>query len=257
MRNHEHKTRDMARSVLPSTARLGARQARASVRSRERADERRVLHALLRAADPDDFDGDLCWEDRRELSDMVWGRRSADKIAPIVRWAKVRIARDQRLAGADYWARRNYFAGLLGDTLAGRHALSHLDHHFGDENPWLYGRDPGRPTLEEVAQRRRAAASAAHELRERMLDEVLAGADARRLNARISALTPPIEPHWAFDREGRRVPAAPSGHEPWLFEGAPDRWLAIGRRGIEDAQAIAFAALEEVHAEMYGARQPS
>lgn len=37
MRNHHDKARDMARSVLPSTARKGARRARAQIHRRERA----------------------------------------------------------------------------------------------------------------------------------------------------------------------------------------------------------------------------
>ncbi|MCC6225018.1 MAG: hypothetical protein IT195_01250 [Microthrixaceae bacterium] len=50
MRNHNEKARDMARSVLPSTARKGARDARAVIHGRERAHERRLLHELGRTA---------------------------------------------------------------------------------------------------------------------------------------------------------------------------------------------------------------
>lgn len=34
---------------------------------------------------------------------MVYDRRAADKVAPLIRWAEARIARNPRLAGGDYW----------------------------------------------------------------------------------------------------------------------------------------------------------
>ncbi len=74
---------------------------------------------------------------------------TSDKVAPIIRWAEVRIERTPRLHDGDYWTRRHHFAGLLGDTVMGRHALQHLDHLFGEENPWAYWGYPGRPTWEE------------------------------------------------------------------------------------------------------------
>lgn len=79
--------------------------------------------------------------DRYDLDDdgwdgMVEDRRAADKVAPLIRWAEAHITLCPVLAGGDYWARRNHFAALLGDTVIGRHALGHLDHLFGEENPW-------------------------------------------------------------------------------------------------------------------------
>ena len=46
MRNHNEKARDMARSVLPSTRRRGARADKAAARARERARLRAELHAF-------------------------------------------------------------------------------------------------------------------------------------------------------------------------------------------------------------------
>ena len=100
MRNHTEKARDMARSVLPSTARKGARDTRADIRGRERVRERQMLHHLRGYVDPDDFEGVLGEELHREIGEMVWHRRSADKVAPLMRWAERTVARDPRLAAA-------------------------------------------------------------------------------------------------------------------------------------------------------------
>jgi hypothetical protein len=81
MRNHDDKTRDMARSVLPSTARKKARRDRAAVRSRERAAERQLLHELrCCVSDLDDVDAHTAWQDRRGMADLVEDRRGADKV---------------------------------------------------------------------------------------------------------------------------------------------------------------------------------
>lgn len=259
MRNHDQKTRDMARSILPSTARRGAGQRKKGSARRARARNNARLHRLMgHVHDLDGFEEPL---DRYDLDDVGWDgmvedRRAADKVAPVIRWADARITRDPRLAAGDYWARRNHFAALLGDTVIGRHALQHLDHLFGEENPWYRWGYPGRPSWEEIFQRRRDDRRAEHEERRRLLDDVLAGADALRLNARIKALTPPIEPHWEFDDDGNRVPTRPSGHEPWLLGTDPGAWLAVRGECPTDAQQIAFQALAEVHAEMFPTTSP-
>jgi len=246
----------MARSILPSTGRHMARARKKRSARRARARQDALLVRLM--AHLDDIDGfeeelwgydlfDVGWEG------MVYDRRAADKVAPLIRWAEARIARNPRLAGGDYWARRNHFARLLGDTTIGRHALQHLDSLFGVENPWAYWNYPGRPSFEEIRRRRLETARAEHDARAAMLADVLGGSDPRRLNARIIALTPPVEAHWRFDAEGNRLPAPSTGCEPWLFDGDPIAWLAIGKRGPTEAQGYAFAALVEVHAEMFGA----
>lgn len=88
MRNHNEKPRDMARSVLPSTARKAARRQRASIHGRERARLRAALHGLRSTGDPDDFEGDLVWIARRDLEEMVDDRRGADKVGPLLAWAE-------------------------------------------------------------------------------------------------------------------------------------------------------------------------
>ena len=84
MRNHHEKARDMARSVLPSTARTSARSMRAQIHGRERAHERQLLHDLRRCPDPDDYGACLGLSDRhrRDVADMVDHRRSWDKVGP-------------------------------------------------------------------------------------------------------------------------------------------------------------------------------
>ena len=246
----------MARSILPSTARRHARYRKQRSGQRARArNEARLRRLMDHLDDLDGFEEPL---DRYDLDDTGWDgmvddRREADKVAPLIRWAEARIARNRRLATGDYWARRNYFARLLGDTVVGRHALQHLDGLFGEENPYLYGRSPGRLTVWELAERRRVTERAEHDERARMLADVLDGADERRLNERITALTPPIEEHWGLDSDGHRVRTGQSGDQPWVLDENCEAWLAVSDRGPTGAQAIAFEALAEVHAEMFGA----
>lgn len=128
MRNHDHKARDMARSVLPSTARKGAREARAIVHGRERAHERQVLHHLRRCLDPEDYDGDLGVSSRHrgDVSDMVDDRRGADKVGPLVAWAERLVQRDPALLAATPEDREVHFRKILPPGLIGNHAIVHL-----------------------------------------------------------------------------------------------------------------------------------
>lgn len=100
MRNHDEKTRDMARSVLPSTRRRGARQDRALAHKAERSRLRSALQDLAGHDDPDDYEGELTWEARRQIAWMVEDRRAADKVAPLLRWATRTIERDAALRDA-------------------------------------------------------------------------------------------------------------------------------------------------------------
>lgn len=126
MRNHNDKTRDIARSVLPSTARKGARETRALIHGRERAKQRVVLHELGHDIDPDDVDTDVGSVLRRDLAEMVEDRRGADKLGPLLRWASRVIERDPALAAASPEDREVYFRSLLPRGVIGNHAISHL-----------------------------------------------------------------------------------------------------------------------------------
>lgn len=156
MRNHDEKARDMARSILPSTARKGARDARTHIRGRERARERDLLHQLRFCVDPDDFEGVLGEELHHEMASMVWDRRAADKVAPLLRWTERTIARDARLATASPAEREVHFRNLLPPGLIGDHAVSHLRWVL-DDRPWpsrsrrrVGGSDALVPLVEDV-----------------------------------------------------------------------------------------------------------
>lgn len=126
MRNHNEKARNMARSVLPSTARKTARLTRASIHGRERARLRSALHELRAVGDPIDFDGDLTWIARRDIEEMVDDRRGADKVGPLLTWAERLVERDPALAAASPEDREVYFRKILPPGLIGNHAISHL-----------------------------------------------------------------------------------------------------------------------------------
>lgn len=126
MRNHNEKARDMARSVLPSTARKSARQARASIHGRERARLRAELHSFRLAGDADEFEGDLTWTARRDITEMVDDRRGADKIGPLLAWADRIVERHPALGAATLEDREVYFRKILPPGLIGNHAISHL-----------------------------------------------------------------------------------------------------------------------------------
>lgn len=158
MRNHNEKSRDMARSVLPSTARGTARQTRASIHRRERARLRTALHALRAVGDPDDFDGDLTWIARRDIGEMVDDRRSADKVGPLVTWAERRVERDPALAAAspeDREVQRAHSDGKEPHAAAHR---SRSELRFGCRRVEAVGALPGGP----VADRRRGEGPARH-----------------------------------------------------------------------------------------------
>jgi hypothetical protein len=126
MRNHNEKTRDIARSVLPSTARKSARQNARHARKRERANERQLLHDLSGGSNYDDFEGDWARHHRRTSSDMVSDRRSADKVGPLLHWAQRTIERSHDLGHASPEDREVYFRKLLPPGPIGDHAVSHL-----------------------------------------------------------------------------------------------------------------------------------
>lgn len=137
MHNHHEKARDMARSVLPSTRRRGARMHRSHAHARERHRVRAALHEVATYDDPDDYEGDLTWEARRAISEMVGERRAADKVAPLMRWAERTVERDPVLRDASFEQRVAHFRRLLPKGLIGRHALTHL--------AWVLDPDPYWP----------------------------------------------------------------------------------------------------------------
>lgn len=208
MRNHDEKIKDMAESILPSTARKGARQERARIHRRERAQARAALYGLRGCADPDDSDGDGFAADRRGIQEMVWDRRSADKVGPLLRWAERTIAADPRLAEASYEERYDHFARLLPDNTIGRHALQHLR---------LVLRDPDWRTRWVAWRAERAVRDA--ERRSALCDAVKAILEAGahgELNRRIKCA----------------IPA--EGYTPHFSSRARPRRLLLGAHDVED-----------------------
>jgi len=117
VQNHDEKITDVIRSVLPSTARRDARRTRQLI---HRAARRKVKVAL-RAGDVDAF-----VDIRGAIEEMVWDRRAADKLGPLVRWALYQVRHDPRLREAGFAERIDHFRKLLPDNTIGRHALNHI-----------------------------------------------------------------------------------------------------------------------------------
>ena len=99
MRNHHEKGRDLTRSVLASTKPERARALRAQVRARERAQERRLLHDLTRAVDPDDVETPTAWIDREGLDHLVGHRRMWDNLGALLHWTRRTLATHPDLHG--------------------------------------------------------------------------------------------------------------------------------------------------------------
>ena len=153
MRNHDEKIKDMAESVLPSTARRSARESRRRAHRRQRTRQRDLLIAIRDGypADWDDLDPgtdvadagfvgagagagadviDVDFAERRRRQDidaMVWERRFSDKTGSLTRWAARRVDRDGDLRDAPVDEQRDHFARLLPDNLIGRHAVQHIE----------------------------------------------------------------------------------------------------------------------------------
>lgn len=117
MQNHDQKVTDIIRSVLPSTARRDARRTRQLI---HRAARRKVKVALRSG------DVDAVVDIRGPIEEMVWDRRAADKLGPLVRWALHQVRHDPRLREASLAERIDHFRQLLPDNTIGRHALSHI-----------------------------------------------------------------------------------------------------------------------------------
>lgn len=116
----DQKSRQMARSILPSTSRFAAR-ARARIHRTARRETAYTLRLLTRDheawEDGVDF-GEAAW---RELPTVISDRRSADKLNHFMRWA---AARTRKLAVTE---RLDTLRSTLPDGLIGEHALSHLE----------------------------------------------------------------------------------------------------------------------------------
>ena len=114
------KVKTMAKSVLPSRRRKGAREDK---RLAHRQHRRQVSERLadLRWWDYDDFVVSVTHNNNRRIHEIKWDRRAADNVSAVVRWAEALtkdIPKGDRVA---------FMKRLLPDNLIGRHALTHLD----------------------------------------------------------------------------------------------------------------------------------
>lgn len=145
VRNHDQKIKDMGRSVLPSTGRKSARDNRRIIHQRQRAREFAVVTAYRRESDRGSVTPDVRGTYGPDITQLVWGRRSRDKVGPLIRWAQATIAADPRLRSAPCADQVAYFARLMPDTTIGRHAVQHIQQAL----EWRARRsrhNPGRPT---------------------------------------------------------------------------------------------------------------
>lgn len=235
MRNHDEKARDMARSVLPSTRRKGAREDRSLMHHAERARVRRELHRMRAVGDPDDYDGDLGHGSnaRRDMAYMVQRRRRADKIGPLIHWAERVVERDPVLVAAPPEDREVYFRRLLPEGLIGDHAITHLWWVIDDRPRWWPRRQRRTPSADDVER----------------VEDIVAGGLHGELNRRVKA---------RLHREIRvlaRLPAERLVDEDHPSPGilVPSRTVAEQRRrplrflgGAHDVEAFVDEACREV-----------
>lgn len=131
----------MGRSVLPSTARKGAREEIRAAHSEARQRQAQLLDAVASAAclcdDPDAVDCPLCDADlpftnpQRKVKYAVRDRRGADKVAPLIRWADAQIPEGTYPDEAYVMMKAMLPPGLIGD-----HAMTHLDDVLPERNPF-------------------------------------------------------------------------------------------------------------------------
>ncbi|HEV7239864.1 MAG TPA: hypothetical protein VGQ36_11540 [Thermoanaerobaculia bacterium] len=111
------KLLDMIRSILPSTARVRARRAKAA-KSRK---VRRRVHAALHHEDAEETKLDLYQEANQRVN--VWDRRGADKLNHFMRWC------ESWTRGMTERQALDAVRAVLPRNLIGDHAFSHWESH--------------------------------------------------------------------------------------------------------------------------------
>lgn len=173
------KQKDIARSVLPA-GRNRARTARYDLeteRRRSRRSTRQKLHIASQYNDIDDCELDFnAWPNAR-INDIKAERQLGDKLGALMRWAQHHGSKIGDPDDAYYWIK-----SILGDNLAGRHALSHakdVDALTIDYEHERYGfnRKKHEALIEQHMRQREAVRSA--------LGQALANAAHHSINAII------------------------------------------------------------------------
>lgn len=158
MRRNKPKSFEMARSILPSTARKHARAEKRELQHRNRTNLRGKLSKYRGyAADIEDIYDDEAddlehyWTPRfmPGYDTIVSDRREADKLNHFVRWAGEVIKDMDPQEGWDH-LRSIVPPGIIGD-----HALTHLYMYNPEEHKWW--NRPGRTDYAEYEQRRKKA----------------------------------------------------------------------------------------------------
>lgn len=184
MRSSATKHRDMARSILPSRARSMLAQL-ASVRRAARHDIARELASLTRRGRVHDWDEWDDWDEKGdrhaypdiEIRQLVYWRRTADKLNHFERWA---IEVTKHLPIED---RLGHMRAVLPRGLIGDHAMSHLRNR-PELNPHHYRhRVPDLPYRGVRAARQRAE----HDRLRELLVSVLDVGGHRALNMAVKA----------------------------------------------------------------------
>jgi hypothetical protein len=227
VQNHDQKARDMARSVLPSTRRRSARAAKRELTRRERGQVRAALHHGLRNRQLGDLD--VTVDLRRHRLEVVWERRSADKIGPLTRWAERLVDTRADLREAEHADRVEYFRALLPSNKIGRHALSHLEWAVGTPPRWV-GRIAGCGTTDSRPDALRSAVSTV----------VAAGAHGE-LNRSIKRTISPWLKHTGRTAAGRVTWLEWQGWVLLHGAGDIDRFVAAARGRSEAAAAVNLA----------------
>jgi len=214
VRNHDHKIKDMSRSVLPSTGRKSARDNRRIIHKRQRARELAAVTVYRKDTDPGSATPDVRGTYGSDITQLVWQRRSRDKVGPLIRWARATIAADPFLRSAPRADQVAYFARMMPDTTIGRHAVQHIEQALEQDE----GR--ARYTASRPASPGTHAAGM-----ERQLHQILEAGLHAVLNARLRQLASAQE-----DRP-RAVPVPQrlllGSHDIGAFATAMARWPAV------------------------------
>lgn len=125
----EEKAREMARSLLPSRWRKGARKERALIHRRSRREPKAALARLEH--EPEGWDERPFPKDtsQRKLGGVVCHRRGADKVNPFIRWATA-VTRE-----LPQESRLSHVRGQVPRGVIGEHALEHLKRTEAFEDP--------------------------------------------------------------------------------------------------------------------------
>jgi len=133
----DEKTREMARSILPSSSAKGARDDKRHVNRLTRHNRKQAcrkalqfVHGDLNLEGAEDITEETDFGEGRRRRDIRWvvdRRQGADKLAHFERWA-IKVTGDM---GDDPGGRLARMRSILPDDLIGGHAISHL--RFLDE----------------------------------------------------------------------------------------------------------------------------